>query len=131
MTIWRVYENGKPFQTKNYLPWSTTGVKEGDAVFTSGHPGATQRLNTVAHLEFLRDQALPLSIDAFTQIRDSLEAYMKQGPEQARQAMQRHLDHMCEKARKFMAWEVQYGRHREMRGAAFWKAMQRASEVNP
>ena len=27
MTIWRVYENGKPFQTKNYLPWSTTGVE--------------------------------------------------------------------------------------------------------
>lgn len=86
MTIWRVYENGKPFQTKNYLPWSTTGVKEGEAVFTSGHPGATQRLNTVAHLEFLRDQALPLSIDAFTEIRNSLESYMKQGAEQARQA---------------------------------------------
>ena len=86
MTIWRVYENGKPFQTKNYLPWSTTGVKEGDAVFTSGHPGATQRLNTVAHLEFLRDQALPLSINAFTEIRKSLDEYMQQGPEQARQA---------------------------------------------
>ena len=86
MTIWRVYENGKPFQTKNYLPWSTSGVKEGEAVFTSGHPGATQRLNTVAHLEFLRDQALPLSIDAFTDIRSALETYMKQGPEQARQA---------------------------------------------
>ena len=86
MTIWRVYENGKPFQSKSYLPWSTTGVKEGDAVFTSGHPGATQRLNTVAHLEFLRDQALPLSINAFTQIRESLDAYMKQGAEQARQA---------------------------------------------
>jgi hypothetical protein len=86
MTIWRVYENGKPFQTKNYLPWSSTGVKEGEAVFTSGHPGATQRLNTVAHLEFLRDQALPLSINAFTQIRDSLDAFAKQGAEQARQA---------------------------------------------
>ena len=86
MTIWRVYENGKPFQSKSYLPWSTTGVKEGDAVFTSGHPGATQRLNTVRHLEFLRDQALPLSINAFTQIREALDAYMKQGAEQARQA---------------------------------------------
>ena len=86
MTIWRVYENGKPFATKNYLPWSTSGVKEGDAVFTSGHPGATQRLNTVAHLEFLRDNALPLSIDAFTQIRNSLDAYRKLGAEQARQA---------------------------------------------
>ena len=86
MTIWRVYENGKPFQSKSYLPWSTIGVKEGDAVFTSGHPGATQRLNTVAHLEFLRDQALPLSINAFTQIRESLDAYRNQGAEQSRQA---------------------------------------------
>jgi hypothetical protein len=86
MTIWRVYENGKPFQSANYLPWSTSGVKEGDAVFTSGHPGATQRLNTMAHLEFLRDYALPLSIDAFTAIRNSLDAYAKQGAEQARQS---------------------------------------------
>src|SRR5688572_17796489 len=55
MTLWRVYENGKPFMTKNFLPWSTTGVKEGEAVFTSGHPGQTQRLNPVAHSEFLRE----------------------------------------------------------------------------
>lgn len=86
MTIWRVYENGKPFHSASYLPFSTTALKEGDAVFTSGHPGATQRLNTVAHLEFLRDNALPLSLNAFTIVRNSLDAYMKQGPEQARQA---------------------------------------------
>ena len=85
MTIWRVYENGKPFATKNYLPWSTTGLKEGDAVFTSGHPGQTQRLNTVAHLEFLRDYALPMSLTTFTAMRDSLDAYSKQGAEQQRQ----------------------------------------------
>jgi len=54
--------------------------------FTSGHPGATQRLNTVAHLEFLRDYSLPLSLDAFTAIRGTLDTYMKQGTEQARQA---------------------------------------------
>lgn len=86
MTIWRVYEDGKPYRTPSFLPWSTAGVKEGDAVFTSGHPGATQRLNTVAHLEFLRDNALPLSIEAFSTIREALDAYSKQGPEQARQA---------------------------------------------
>lgn len=85
MTLWRVYDNGKPFASTSYLPFSTTGLKEGDAVFTSGHPGTTQRLNTVAHLEFLRDYSLPLSLDAFTAIRNSLDAYMKQGPEQARQ----------------------------------------------
>ncbi|MGH9218365.1 MAG: S46 family peptidase, partial [Vicinamibacterales bacterium] len=86
MTIWRVYENGKPFTTKHYLPWSTTGLKEGDAVFTSGHPGQTQRLNTVAHLEFLRDYALPMSLTTFSAMRDSLEAYSQLGAEQQRQA---------------------------------------------
>jgi hypothetical protein len=86
MTIWRVYENGKPLTTRSYLPFSTAGVKDGEAVFTSGHPGQTQRLNTVAHLEFLRDYALPLSITSFTAIRDSLEAYSNQGAEQQRQA---------------------------------------------
>ncbi len=86
MTLWRVYENGKPLASKNYLPWSSSGVKEGEAVFTSGHPGQTQRLNTVAHLEFLRDYALPLSLTAFTDIRNSLDAYSKQGPEERRQA---------------------------------------------
>jgi hypothetical protein len=86
MTLWRVYENGKPLVTRNFLPWSIAGVKDGDAVFTSGHPGATQRLNTVAHLEFLRDAALPLSLSTFTQMRNALEAYSKLGPEQARQA---------------------------------------------
>jgi hypothetical protein len=86
MTIWRVYENGKPLQTKHFLPWSTAGAKEGEAVFTSGHPGATQRLNTVAHLEFLRDIALPVSLNAFAQMRDALDAYAKQGVELARQA---------------------------------------------
>ena len=86
MTLWRVYDNGKPLASSNYLPWSTAGVKDGEAVFTSGHPGQTQRLNTVAHLEFLRDYALPLSLTTFTAIRDSLETYAGSGPEQRRQA---------------------------------------------
>lgn len=86
MTIWRVYDGGKPFASRHYLPWSTAGVKEGEAVFTSGHPGQTQRLNTVAHLVFLRDYALPLSIATFTEIRNSLEAYARLGQEQQRQA---------------------------------------------
>ena len=63
-------------------------------MFTSGHPGATQRLNTVAHLEFLRDHALPLSISTtFTRIRDALDAYAKQGAEQERQAKDDLLRH--------------------------------------
>jgi hypothetical protein len=86
MTVFRVYENSKPLSVKNYLPWSVAGVKEGEAVFTSGHPGATQRLNTVAHLEALRDHSLPANIDIYGRIRNALEQYGKKGSEQERQA---------------------------------------------
>ena len=109
MTIWRVYENGKPLTTRRYLPWSTSGVKEGDAVFISGNPGATQRLYTVAHLEFLRDYALPISINSFTVIRDVLDAYGKQGPEQQRQAN----DDFFSIANSLKSWHGQIGGLRE------------------
>ncbi|HXG88185.1 MAG TPA: S46 family peptidase [Vicinamibacterales bacterium] len=86
MTVFRVYDNGKPLQVKHYLPFSTTGTKEGEAVFTSGHPGTTQRLNTVAHLEFLRDMSLPFNIEVYTRMRNALDRYAKQGAEPERQA---------------------------------------------
>jgi hypothetical protein len=86
MAIFRVYENGRPLSVTHYLPWSTSGVAAGEPVFTSGHPGATQRLNTLAHLEFLRDQALPVQIDIYGRIRDALDRFGKQGPEEERQA---------------------------------------------
>jgi hypothetical protein len=86
MAIFRVYEDGRPLQVKHYLPWSSTGARAGEAVFTSGHPGATQRLNTVAHLEMLRDKALPRSIEVHGRLRDAVAAYRRQGPEEQRQA---------------------------------------------
>ncbi|HEX6973052.1 MAG TPA: S46 family peptidase, partial [Vicinamibacterales bacterium] len=62
VSMFRLYENDKPAQTPNFLHWSPAGTKDGDLVFTTGHPGATQRLNTVAHLKYRRDMALPFSV---------------------------------------------------------------------
>ena len=36
--------------SEHYLKWSETGAKDGELVFVAGHPGRTNRLNTVAHL---------------------------------------------------------------------------------
>ena len=55
MALFRVYENGKPADTPNYLKWNAKGAGDGDLVFVSGHPGSTQRLDTVSQLEFERD----------------------------------------------------------------------------
>jgi len=59
VAFFRVYENDKPAHLDNYLHWAGMGVKEGDLIFVSGHPGSTDRLKTVSELEFLRDVAYP------------------------------------------------------------------------
>jgi hypothetical protein len=84
MALVRVYEDGKPARPESYFRWSKTGAKEGDLVFVSGSPGTTQRLNTVAHLEFLRDAGIPYLLRSLESQRDVLRAYMAQGDEQRR-----------------------------------------------
>ena len=41
--IFRVYENGKPLQNKNFMRMNPAGAKDGELVFVSGHPGTTKR----------------------------------------------------------------------------------------
>ena len=57
VTFFRAYENDKPVHPKHYLkPGVPKRVRrKGDLTFVAGHPGRTSRLNTVAHLEYLRD----------------------------------------------------------------------------
>ncbi|HEV7683621.1 MAG TPA: S46 family peptidase, partial [Pyrinomonadaceae bacterium] len=84
MALVRVYENDQPLKVANYFKWSKTGVKDGELVFVTGHPGSTQRLNTVAHLEALRDSSIPLLIRMLESRQRTLKAYMAQGEEQTR-----------------------------------------------
>lgn len=85
MALVRVYENGQPVRPENYFKWSTAGPKEGDLVFVTGHPGSTSRLNTVAHLEQLRDTSIPIIIRLLERREAVLKKYMAMGEEQTRQ----------------------------------------------
>src|SRR3989440_6455709 len=50
--IFRAYEGGKPAKVADYLLLSPTGPKDGDLIFVSGHPGPSDRLHTLEHLQF-------------------------------------------------------------------------------
>ncbi len=86
MALVRVYENDQPVKVENYFKWSKTGAKDGELVFVTGHPGNTSRLNTLAHLESLRDVSIPLLLRMLESRRAVLKAYMTQGEEQTRRA---------------------------------------------
>lgn len=86
MALVRVYENDQPVRPENYFKWSTAGPKEGGLVFVTGHPGSTSRLNTVAHLEELRETSIPIIIRLLERQEAMLKKYMAMGEEQTRQA---------------------------------------------
>ena len=85
--LFRIYENDQPLRSDNYIKWSTAGLKEGDLVFCSGHPGSTGRLLTYAQLEFLRDTSYPFTIANYKRRQVYMHEYGNRGAEQARIAL--------------------------------------------
>src|SRR5215813_414888 len=86
MALVRIYENDQPVHPENYFKWSTAGSKEGSLVFVTGNPGSTSRLYTVAHLQDLRDNAIPIVLRLLERRETMLKKYMAMGEEQTRQA---------------------------------------------
>ncbi len=88
ITFFRIYENDKPVHLEHYLKWSKGGVKDGDLIFVSGHPGGTDRLRTVAQLQFLRDVNYPVRLARYKRRIDLLQKFSTESPENARIAQE-------------------------------------------
>ncbi|MGE5682680.1 MAG: S46 family peptidase, partial [Bacillota bacterium] len=81
-TFFRVYdENGKPLKTNDYYKWSQKGAAEGEAIFVVGNPGRTNRLNTVAQLEYSRDVTYPATLNMLNGLVDVYSQIIKEHPE--------------------------------------------------
>jgi hypothetical protein len=84
--LFRAYENGQPAKTPHYLKWSQAGAGDGDLVFVSGHPGHTDRLRTVAELEYLRDVEHPRALAQLKRREVLLSSWSARSAENARRA---------------------------------------------
>ncbi len=71
-SLFRVYENGKPYQPAAFLPFAAAGAQAGDPVFISGHPGATARQETLAQMAFARDLSVPFNLKSWKRRREAL-----------------------------------------------------------
>jgi hypothetical protein len=86
MALFRVYENGKPIDTPNYLKWNPRGAAAGELVFVSGNPGSTQRMETMSQLEFQRDVALQNELLLLRRRIEVLRKFSATSAEHERQA---------------------------------------------
>jgi hypothetical protein len=84
--FFRVYENDQPAKIEHYLTWSDHGADDNELIFVSGHPGRTNRLNTVEHLEYLRDIVFPQQLDLIRRREVLLKTYSDRSLENARRA---------------------------------------------
>lgn len=83
-SLFRVYENGKPYKPAAFLPFSSAGAKVGEPVFVTGHPGATARQETLAQMAFARDHSIPFNLTSWRRRREALIRYGATGPEAKR-----------------------------------------------
>ena len=88
ITFFRIYENDKPMHLDNYLKWSRNGVQDGELIFVSGHPGGTDRLKTVAQIQYLKDVDYPSRLANYKRRIALLEKFAAESPENARIAQE-------------------------------------------
>jgi len=84
--FFRVYENNQPVHVEHFLKWSEAGAAEGDLIFVSGNPGRTERLDTMAHLEYQRDIVMPGGLNLLRRREILLKTYSDRSTENARRA---------------------------------------------
>lgn len=86
VAFFRAYEGGKPAKVEHYFRWSATGPRENDIVFVTGHPGTTNRLETLAKLEHRRDETLPYALARLRSLEAALLQFSEQSPDNSRMA---------------------------------------------
>ena len=81
-TFFRVYgEDGNPLKTDDYFKWSDSGAVAGEAVFAVGNPASTDRLSTVAQLEYDRDYTYPQTLELVNRIVDMYKSILEANPD--------------------------------------------------
>jgi urease gamma subunit len=86
MCFFRVYENDQPIQCEHFLKWSKAGSKDDELVFVSGHPGRTNRQNTIAELEYLRDTGYPYILQRLNRMEVLMGSWSERSDENRRRA---------------------------------------------
>jgi V8-like Glu-specific endopeptidase len=109
----RVYENGKPAATPQFLKWNPRAPEAGEPTFVVGNPGSTQRLFTASQLDLRRDVLFPTLVPLLSEYRGRLLASMEGDQEKTRTGNDRL--HSVENSYKVFVGQWQALRDEEFR----------------
>jgi len=81
-SFFRVYnDDGEPLKTDHYYEWSDNGADVKETVFVVSNPGSTNRLKTVAQLEYTRDISYPRTLELINGLIETYESLIESDPE--------------------------------------------------
>ena len=86
VTLFRVYEDGKPAKIDHFLEWSKNGAEDRELIFVSGNPGYTERDKTADALRYARDYSMAQYLDLFCRMEIEIQQFSKESPEHRRRA---------------------------------------------
>jgi Peptidase S46 len=97
-SFFRVYDdNGEPMKTEHFYKWSENGAEVGEPVFVVGNPGSTNRLKTMAQLEYFRDISYPRTLELINGLIETYETLLKNDPERELELKDRLLNFLNSK----------------------------------
>jgi hypothetical protein len=73
--MFRVYENNKPYRPEAFLPFASQPLRIGDLTLISGHPGTTNRKDTLAQMRYAKDVFIPFRLRSMERQRAALVAF--------------------------------------------------------
>jgi len=84
-SFFRAYENDKPVNSTNFFKFSLDGIKPGEPIFTVGNPGVTNRMKSIAQIEYARDITYRNNVFLFDNFYYALEDLKKEEPSRAKE----------------------------------------------
>ena len=82
--LFRVYENNQPYQPAAFLPFASKDLKIGDLTLISGHPGTTNRKDTLAQMRYAKEVFIPFRLRSMERQRAALAAFASTSEEARR-----------------------------------------------
>ena len=92
-SFFRVYDDdGEPLKTDHYYEWSDNGAEVNEPVFVVSNPGSTNRLKTVAQLEYSRDITYPRTLELIKGLIETYESLLESDSERELELKDRLLN---------------------------------------